>query len=191
MAGPHQHAAVTRDQWEDMARGDDVLRAARRVDRNRNGARAVRRADPGGDALARFDADGKGGLVAAAVAAAHQFEAERLDALALKREADEAATVGRHEVDRIGRCHLCGDDEVALVLAVLIVDQHEHAPVAGFLDDFLDPDQHGRVFLRIEEGVELAESFGGRVPVRLGAVAQRVGMKPRRTGKRGARHGAG
>ena len=64
--------------------------------------------------------------------------------------------MGRHEVDRIGRRHLRGDDEIAFVLAILVVDQYEHAAVARFLDDFLDPDEHGGFILRVEECVELA-----------------------------------
>jgi hypothetical protein len=55
-----------------------------------------------------------------------------------ERQADQAAPVGGHEVDRIGRHHLRGDDQVAFVLAVLVVDQDEHPAVAGFLDDLLD-----------------------------------------------------
>ena len=43
-----------------------------------------------------------------------------------------------HEVDGVGRRHLRGDDEVALVLAVLGVDQDDHAPVAQILDDLVD-----------------------------------------------------
>jgi hypothetical protein len=31
-----------------------------------------------------------------------------------------------------------GNHEIALVLAVLVVDEDEHAPVAGLLDDLLD-----------------------------------------------------
>ena len=42
-----------------------------------------------------------------------------------------------HEVDRVRRGELRRDDEVALVLAVLVVDQDEHAAVARFLDQFL------------------------------------------------------
>ena len=43
-----------------------------------------------------------------------------------------------HEVDGVGRRHLRGDDEVALVLAILGIDQDDHAPVAQLLDDVVD-----------------------------------------------------
>ena len=72
-----------------------------------------------------------------AVLPAHQRQAELLDALAGQRQADQAAGVAGHEVDRVGRRELRRDDQVALVFAVLVVDQDEHAAVAGFLDQLL------------------------------------------------------
>ncbi len=62
---------------------------------------------------------------------------ETVKALLRHREADQAARVAGHEVDRVGRGELRGDHEVALVLPVLVVDQDEHAAVARFLDQIL------------------------------------------------------
>ena len=47
-------------------------------------------------------------------------------------EADEAAAVAGHEVDGLGRDVLGGQGEVALVLAVLVVDHDDHAARADF-----------------------------------------------------------
>ena len=43
-----------------------------------------------------------------------------------------------HEVDRIGRGHLRGNNEIAFVLAVRVIDQNEHASVARVVDDLFD-----------------------------------------------------
>jgi hypothetical protein len=137
MAGADQHAAVARDQREDVAGGDDRAPVLRRVDRDRDGARAIRRRDAGGDAFARLDRDGERGLVPRAVVARHQVEPELVDALLGHREADQPAAELRHEVDRVGRRHLRGDDEVAFILAILVVDEDEHAAVARLVDQFL------------------------------------------------------
>ena len=75
--------------------------------------------------------------MAGAVVAAHQLQAELVDPLLGQREADQAAAVLGHEVDRVGRRHLRGDDEVALILAVLVVDEDEHPAVARLVDDLL------------------------------------------------------
>ena len=55
-----------------------------------------------------------------------------------QRETDQAASVFRHEVDGLRRAHLRRDDEIALILAILRIDQDKHAPVARIFDQFLD-----------------------------------------------------
>src|SRR6185437_11164729 len=62
------------------------------------------------------------------------------------------------------RRHLRRDDEVALVLAVLVVDEDEHPAVAGFLYDLLD--RRG----------DLDEAHDGGAPV----AARRSLARPRR-----------
>ena len=55
----------------------------------------------------------------------HQRELQLVEPLALHRQADDAARVADHERHLLGR-HLLGrDDEVALVLAVLVVDDDD------------------------------------------------------------------
>ena len=71
-----------------------------------------------------------------AVVAHHQRQVQLAAALLGEREADEAARVRGHEVDRLGRDEVGGQHEVALVLAVLLVHQHDHAAVAELVDDF-------------------------------------------------------
>ena len=137
MPGAHQHAAFARHQREDMAGGDDFAAALGRVDRHRDGVGAVMRGNAGGDALARLDRDGEGGFVPGAVGLAHQRQAELLDALAGHGEADEPARVAGHEVDPFRRSELRRDHQVAFVFPVFIVDQDEHAALAGFLDQLL------------------------------------------------------
>jgi hypothetical protein len=61
-----------------------------------------------------------------------------LGAIGVERQADEPAAVLGHEVDGVGRRHLRWYDEVAFVLALLGIDENEHAPVAGVFDDLLD-----------------------------------------------------
>ncbi len=55
-----------------------------------------------------------------------------------ERQTDQPTAEAGHEIDGLRRRHLGGDDEIALVLPVLVVDQDEHAPVAGVLDHVLD-----------------------------------------------------
>ncbi len=150
MSGADQHAALARHEREHVAGRDDIGGALRCVDRRGDGARPVGRRDAGGDAVARFDRLGEGGAVARTVATDHRFELELGGAGAGERQANQAATVARHEVDRVGRRHLRGNDEVALVLALLCVDEHDHAAVAHVFQDLGD---RGKTAAAFRDGV--------------------------------------
>src|SRR4029079_13501097 len=54
-----------------------------------------------------------------------------------EREADEAARVGREEVDRLGRHEVGGEHEVALVLEIFGIGEPHHAAAADLVDDLL------------------------------------------------------
>ena len=176
MAGADQHAAVARLQREDMAGGDDIVLAAGAVDRHRHGARAVGGADPGGHALARLDRGGEGGFIGTAVVGAHHVEAQLLDPVAGHRQTDQAAAIFGHEVDRVGGRHLRRDDQVALILPVLVVDQDIHAAVARLVDDLFRRRHHAAAAAN-QIAFQLAQRFRGRVPVLLPQAAQAVGMQ--------------
>ncbi len=135
--GAHQRAALAREQRKHVPRRDDVLAAGFRIDRDRDGARAVMRGDAGRHPLARLDRDGERRLVPRAVRLAHQRQAELLDPLAGEREADQPARMAGHEIHRLRRRELRRDDEIALVLAILVIDEDEHAPGARLLDQLL------------------------------------------------------
>jgi hypothetical protein len=142
MARALQRAAVARHQRKDVARSHQVLRPARRVDRHLNGARPVGGRNAGGHALARLDRNGEGRLVPGPVVARHQRQAELLDPLAGKRQADQAARMLGHEVDGLRGRPLGRDHEIAFVLPVLVIDQNEHPALASFLDDVLGGGLH-------------------------------------------------
>src|SRR5205814_1819872 len=73
----------------------------------------------------------------------HQVQAELVTALGSQRQADQAASLLGHEVDRLGCGELGREREVALVLAVLVVAHHDHAPAADVLDRLLDGGERG------------------------------------------------
>ena len=177
MPGADQHAAVLRHQRKDVPRRGDMLGALGRVDGDRDGARAVGGGNPGGDALARLDRHGERGVVAGAVVLRHQRQTELLDPLRRQRQADQPAAVARHEVDRRRRRHLRGHDEVALVLAVLVVDQDEHPAVLRLVDDLLDRSHDARRMPPRDVGFELAERVRGRIPISVIEAAQRIGVE--------------
>ncbi len=72
---------------------------------------------------------------------------QRVATLRRERQADQAAPVHGHEVDRLGRDELGGQGQIALVFAVFVVDHHQHAAGAEFLDGLGDGgERHGSRF---------------------------------------------
>ena len=138
LADALQHTAGLSAQREDMARLDDVARAARRVDRNLDRAGAVAGGDPGGDAVARLDRDRERRAERRLVLLGHLPQPQLVAALWREAEADQAATVGRHEVHRGGCCKLGCDRQIAFVLAVSVVTHDHEAAGADLLDRLLD-----------------------------------------------------
>jgi hypothetical protein len=95
-------------------------------------------ADSGGDAFAGLDRRGEGGLVARLVLDGHQFQAQFIGAFGGHRQTDQPATIFGHEVNGLGTSLFGGDDEIALILPVFVIDQDEHAPITGVLNHILN-----------------------------------------------------
>jgi hypothetical protein len=137
MAGSDQRAAFPSQQRKHVAGRGDIVASRVGVDRHGDGLGAIGGGDTGGNALPRFDRHGERRLVPGAVLLAHQRQAKLFHPVLGQGEADQAARVPRHEVDRVRRRELRGDHEIAFVFTVLVIYQDEHAAVAGFLDQFL------------------------------------------------------
>ena len=124
--------AISGKMWPGWRRS---LGCARRRDGRLNRARAIVRRDAGRHALGRFDRDREiRGLTNVGIAD-HQRQAQLLATRARQREANQPAAVLRHEVDVFG-AHLRGrHDEIAFVLALLVVENHDHLARANRRDD--------------------------------------------------------
>jgi hypothetical protein len=136
VAGAGQHAAGLRGQRKNMAGLVDVLRPGVGLHRDLDGARAIVRGNAGGDALGRLDRNGEVGVVLRGVVADHGLEAQLARALLGQRDANQPARLAHHEVDVLGAHLFGGHDQVALVLAVFVVEDHHHAASADIVEDF-------------------------------------------------------
>ena len=108
-----------------MARHGEVGGLGVGVDDLADRVGAIVRGCPCGRDVSGVDAHAEGGAEAARVPLHHRRNAELVETLGLDGQADEARAVVGHETDVVWGDELGGDDEVALVLAVLIVD-HDH-----------------------------------------------------------------
>jgi hypothetical protein len=56
------------------------------------------------------------------------------DSLFGQRKADQTAPIGRHEIDRLRGDLLCGHAEVALIFAVFVIHEDDHAAAANLFN---------------------------------------------------------
>lgn len=141
--GALQHPTGPGAQREDMAGTGEVVRFGSRVGQGVEGRRAIGGGDAGAGAVAVVDADGEGGLVRFAVGLDHQRQFERIEALAGQRDADQAAAVADQEGHLRGADGIGGDDQVAFVFAVGVVDHDDEFAAGDGGDSGLDGIERG------------------------------------------------
>ena len=173
-------------QREDVARRDDVRRRGVGADGGPDGGGAVGGGDAAPDAVPRVDRHRERGAERGAVLAHHHGQPELLALVLGERQADEPAPVRGHEVDVLGGDALGGDAEIALVLAILVVHQDDHAAGADLLQRFLDGDdarpvtpvRHGEMITGAPRGGQTGASRLPRLPVPRGTRGRRAARTP-------------
>ncbi len=105
---------------------------------------AVASGDTGGYTFFCFDACGEGRSEAGGILLGHGPKMQMVGAILSQREADEAASKFRHEIDGLGRYEIRSKGEIALVLAIFVVYHHDHAPAREFIQRFRDSDKGRR-----------------------------------------------
>ena len=127
VAAAFEHSPRGGAQREDVPGADQLLRGGLRVGQQPAGQRAVRRRDAGADAAGRVAADGEGSALGVLVDADHRGQAQRVGAGGVQRHADHPGGVPDGEGHELRGGVLGGEDDVALVLAVFVVDDHHGA----------------------------------------------------------------
>ena len=136
MSGTGEHAARLRGQRKYVTGLVQVLRLGRRLYRDLHRAGAIVRGNAGGDPHGRLDGHGEVGVLRRGILADHRPQAELMRALLGQREAQQTPCLAHHEVDILGAHLDGGHDQVALVLAPFIVQDHDHATGANVFENF-------------------------------------------------------
>jgi hypothetical protein len=135
VAAALEHAAGLRPQRENVPRLDEVARQRFRIGEDADRLRAVLGADAGGDAVRGVDRNGEVGFEALAIVEDHAVEAQPRGAFVRDRRADQAAAKTHHEVDAFRRRLFRREDQVALVLALGVVDHDDRLARADVAQD--------------------------------------------------------
>ena len=173
VAGALEHAAVAVAQREDVTGPGEVLgpgvvgRAARARWSTRSAAEM-----PVLVPCAGVDRDGERGALALGVVGDHQREAQLVEPLPLDGHADHAAGVADHERHRLGRHGLGGHDQVALVLAVGVVDDDHDLAARDGGDGVLDLGEgHALLLLAGVRGEQTFDVLGEHVDFEVDGIA--------------------
>src|SRR5690625_3087901 len=145
MASAFENAPLTRFEGQNVAGSGEVARSGTGVDQGPQGGRPVISGDAGAGAMAVVDADEEGGAHRFGVLFDHRAECELLRALFGERGADEPGGVVEEERDLLRGDVLGRHDEIALVLSVLIVDDHEDLTAREGLERRGDVRQWARI----------------------------------------------
>jgi hypothetical protein len=132
MAGAHEHPAFARDEREDVARTHEIGRADIAVGEIARRQRAVLGRDARRRAMLEIDGHREGRGMRRVVVGDHRVEVQPLGVLASHRRANDAGGVAHNEGHLLGRAMHGGDDQIALVLAAVIVhDDDDLATLEG------------------------------------------------------------
>src|SRR4051794_25179111 len=124
MTAAFDHTALACPQRKHVAGAHEVLGPGVGVENVANSERTI----VGTDAAARVamvDRYGERGVATFLAGRDHRADLELVEQLRVARHAHEPAGPPQHEVDRLGRNPLGRNGEVALILAIFVVD-HEH-----------------------------------------------------------------
>jgi hypothetical protein len=141
--GPAQHPALPGTQRHHVSRPGQVGRAGAGVGEQPDGVRPVGGRDAGADPLAGVHGHRVGGAPAVLVGVVHGRQVQPV-ALGLgQRHADVAGGPPDHERDQLRRRQFGGEDQVALVLPVGVVDHDDRAAGGDVRQSLLDAGKGG------------------------------------------------
>ena len=140
--GAAQDAALGITEREYVTGPGQVRSRRGRVGERSDGGSAVSGGDAGADPRPRVHAEREGGAMMLGVVGGHLGKLEPVEFGFTHRHADHAAGVADHEGEQFGGGQARGEDDVALVLPVLIVYDHDRAARRDVLDRAVNVVEH-------------------------------------------------
>src|SRR5581483_3308985 len=147
VTGTLEHASFAGFERQDVTGAGEILRTGRGVDERLDRRGAVERRDPGAGVVPVVDRDEEGGALALGVLPHHRVELELAGAFRCDRRADVAGRVVEEERDLLRRHELGRHDQVAFVLAILVIDDDDDLATADRGDCVLDRCEGHQAFL--------------------------------------------
>ena len=123
-----------------MAGAHQVVDAGFGIGKQPDGDRTVAGADPGADPVSRvtIDTDGEGRTPETGVGRGLRNEIKSFAGLAVECDAEIPTADPGHEVHEFRGHRFRGTHEIAFVLTIFVVDEHDHPTGTEFVEDFVD-----------------------------------------------------
>ncbi len=139
-----QDAAIASAEGIDVAGADEIVGGGFGIDEELDGLDAVGGGNAGADAVARvaIDADCERSAPHAVVARGLGRKFEAITVGGGEGDAEIAGADTGHEADDLRRDFLGSADEIAFVLAIFIIDEHDHFAGTKVGEDFGDWGEH-------------------------------------------------
>ena len=161
VAGAHEHAAILGDKRKNMAGTDEIARAHVAIGERAHGVRALLGRNAGRQSMTNIGRHGEGGAERRVIGRHHRSEIQPPRIVAGQRNADDAAAIADDEGHLLGGAKRSGDDQVALVLAIVVVGDGDDLATGESLDGVCDGIEH---IGSLRAGGPLRKSFGVTAP---------------------------
>ena len=133
VARTHQHAAIFRNQREDVAGADEIIRAHIAIGERADRVGALLGRNAGGEAVFNVNRYRESGAKRGIVRGDHRVEVQPLSFRRGERRTNNAAAITDDEGHLFRRAMRGRDDEIAFVFTIIIIgDNHERALGEGF-----------------------------------------------------------
>ena len=137
MSGAAKDSALDAPKRKDMSGAAEARRFSVRIEQefNRAASFVSRNAGCG---IERVNRHGERGFMIVGIVDDHLIDVELVEAFAVDRSADQTLRISCHEI-YIGRGDgFGGADQIAFVLAIFVVDDHNHLAVSDIFDCLFD-----------------------------------------------------
>src|SRR6185503_1589557 len=161
LTNPLQHSTGTSAEGEDVPGTAQVGGDCGGIDRDVNRRRSIARGNSGRDPEPPLcvNADRERRRLILGVPLRHLRQAKLVATLASEGQADQAPPVQGHEVDGLRRDQLRGANEVALVLAILVVRDDDELAVLQVVDRLFDGAEGHESELRLRSSIKARTYF--------------------------------
>ncbi len=138
LPGAPQHTALLRLQGENMTGLRQVAGLRLRIDCHMNGRGPIRGRNAGRNVFSRIDGHGEGRAERGGILRRLLRQLELLHPLRGQGETDQSTGMFGHEIDGLRRHMFGGNDKIAFVLTILIIDEDDAFPLFDVFDCVFD-----------------------------------------------------